>query len=845
MSDKQAAARIIPVAIEDEVKESYLNYAMSVIVSRALPDVRDGLKPVHRRILYGMHSMGLRSDRPFKKAARIVGDVLGKFHPHGDQSVYDALVRLAQTFSLRYPVVNGQGNFGSVDGDPPAAMRYTEAKLHKVAEEILRDINKETVDFGPNYDDSDEEPLVLPGAFPFLLANGASGIAVGMATNIPPHNLREIAHAVGAMLDDPDISGEKLCEHIKGPDFPTGGTIYGYRGIRSAYLTGKGRVVVRACFTIEESKRGRDVIVVNEIPYMVNKANLITRIADLVRDRKIDGIADLRDESDRNGMRIVIELKRDSNVKVILNQLFTHTQMQVNFNVNSLALVEGRPQVLTLRDMVRHFIAHRHEVVVRRTRFDLRKAEEREHILLGLKIALDNIDEVIRIIREAADVETARTSLMATFELSERQAQAILDMRLQKLTSLETKKIVDELEEVRALIRDLRELLGSELKIRELIKRETYEIAEKFGDERRTRIEPHEIEAIDIEDLIQKETMVVLLSHRGFIKRLPYSSYKTQGRGGRGLNSSSNLRDDDFIEHVFLGSTHDHVLFFTSVGKAYYLKVHEIPEASRHAKGTHVKGLLEISADEDIASVLPLRDFDPTIHLFFATARGQVVKIKANAFINARRRGIRAVKLDDGNRLVSVLITSGNDTILLVSRQGRGLRLSETDVRPMGRNTGGVRGLKLLPQDEIAGACAAPDDGQVLLLTEYGAGKRTACSEFTLHGRGGQGMKAFTVVPGGSDTPGTGEVVAVLPVSEGNEFIAVSSQGLTVRLRAEDVSVQGRTARGVSVMNVEPPDYVVGVATIDADAEEGGDQPQNPDERASAESGTVTGEGEA
>ncbi len=819
MSDQPTTGRVIPVAIEDEVKESYLNYAMSVIVSRALPDARDGLKPVHRRILYGMSVMGLRSDRPYKKAGRVVGDVLGKYHPHGDQSIYDALVRLAQDFSMRYPAVDGQGNFGSVDGDPPAAMRYTEARMHKIAEEMLRDINKETVDFGPNYDDSDEEPLVLPAAFPYLLANGASGIAVGMATNIPPHNLREIADAVAATLDNDDITNDELIKYIKGPDFPTGGIIYGHRGIRSAYLTGRGRIVVRSRFVIEESKRGRDVIVVNEIPYMVNKATLITRIADLVRDRKIDGIADLRDESDRNGMRIIIELKKDTNVKVILNQLFTHTQMQVNFNVNALALLDGRPKVLTVGDMVKSFIRHRHEVVVRRTQFDLRKAEEREHILIGLKIALDNIDEVIRIIRESADVESARNALMATFELSERQAQAILDMRLQKLTSLETKKIIEELEEVRALIRELRELLGSEQKLRDLIKRETYEIAEKHGDERRTAIEPDEIEAIDIEDLIQKEDMVVLMSNRGYIKRLPFSSYRTQGRGGRGLNSSSNLRDDDFIEHVFIGSTHDHVLFFTSAGKVYYLKVHEIPEASRQAKGTHIKSLLEIAADEDIASVLPLRDFDPEVNIFFATSKGQVVKIKSNAFVNARRRGIRAVQLVEGDRLVTVLITSGQDNLLLVSRHGQGLRFSEDEVRTMGRNTRGVRGLNLRRGDEIAGVCIAPDGGHVLLITEHGSGKRTPFSEFTLHGRGGQGMRAFSVLEATDESTGTGEVVAVLPVADGDDFIAVSGQGVTIRLRAEDVSIQGRAARGVNVMNVVPPDYVVGVAKLDLDDE--------------------------
>lgn len=836
MSDRQNMDRIIPVAIEDEVKESYLNYAMSVIVSRALPDVRDGLKPVHRRILYGMNGLGLRSDRPYKKAARIVGDVLGKYHPHGDQSVYDALVRLAQEFSMRYPVVDGQGNFGSVDGDPPAAMRYTEARMGRVAEEMLRDINKETVDFGPNYDDSDEEPLVLPAAFPYLLANGASGIAVGMATNIPPHNLREIADGVAAMLDNDEITNDELNAYIKGPDFPTGGTIYGTRGIRNAYRTGKGRIPVRARFVIEENKRGREVIVVHEIPYMVNKATLITRIADLVHDRKIDGIADLRDESDRNGMRIVIELKRDTNVKVILNQLFTHTQMQVNFNVNTLALVDGRPRVLTLQDIVRAFIDHRHDVVTRRTQFDLRKAEEREHILIGLKIALDNIDEVIRIIRESADVEAARNGLMSTFELSERQAQAILDMRLQKLTSLETKKIVDELEEVRALIRELRELLGSEEKLRALIKRETYEVAEKYGDERRTNIEYSEIEAIDIEDLIQREDMVVLVSHRGYIKRLPYSSYRPQGRGGRGLNSSSNLRDDDFIEHIFIGSTHDHVLFFTSAGKAYYLKVHEIPEASRQAKGTHIKSLLEIAADEDIASVVPMKDFDPEVNLFFATAQGQVVKIRSSAFVNARRRGIRAIQLVDGDRLVTVLFTSGDDNLLLVSRHGQGLRLHEEHIRTMGRNTRGMRGLKLKSGDEIAGACLAPDDGYVLLITEYGSGKRTSFADFTLHGRGGQGMRAFSVTEADEEGGGTGEVVAVIPVVEGDDFMAVSAQGVTIRLRAEDVSIQGRSARGVSVMNVERPDYVVGVAKLDA-------ADRDPDEEQPAESGGET-EGE-
>ena len=831
MSDISSEGRVIPVAIEDEVKESYLNYAMSVIVSRALPDVRDGLKPVHRRILFGMHEMGLRADRPFKKAARIVGDVLGKYHPHGDQSVYDALVRLAQTFSLRYPVVNGQGNFGSVDGDPPAAMRYTEARMTRLAEEMLRDINKETVDFGPNYDDSTEEPLVLPAAFPFLLANGASGIAVGMATNLPPHNLREIAAAVGAVIDNPNIGVEQLMKFISGPDFPTGGIIYGTRGIRSAYRTGRGRIVVRARFVLEENKRGRDVIVVNEIPYMVNKAALVTRIAELVHDRKIDGIADLRDESDRNGMRIVIELKKGVSPKVILNQLFTHTQLQVNFNVNALALVHGRPQVLTLREMIQYFINHRHEVIVRRTKYDLRKAEEREHILEGLKIALDNIDEVIRTIRESADVDTARTSLMERFGLTEIQAQAILDMRLQRLTSLETQKIIDELEQVRALIRELRELLASESKIRALIKAETQEITDKYGDERRTAIELDEIEEIDIEDLIQKQDMVVLISSRGFIKRVAFNAYTAQGRGGKGSLSSGNLREDDFIEHVFVASTHSNILFFTSVGKAYYLKVHEIPEAARTAKGTHVKALMEISADEDVSSVVAVKDFNQNAHVLFATSAGQLVKVPTAAFVNAKRRGIRAIGLREGDTLVTAFITQPNDEVFIVSRHGQAARINESTIREVGRGAQGVRGLRLKDGDELTAAPIASNDPDVLLVTQQGYGKRTAFEEFAVHNRGVQGVRAYSV------SEETGEVTAAVPVSEGDEIIAVTSQGKTVRLKTDEITRQGRTARGVRVMTVMMPDYVTGVAklTIDEEEEQTATPVETADETADAD----------
>ncbi|MCK4543343.1 MAG: DNA topoisomerase (ATP-hydrolyzing) subunit A, partial [Spirochaetales bacterium] len=585
---------VIPVAIEDEIRESYLNYAMSVIVSRALPDVRDGLKPVHRRILYAMNEMGLKSDRAFKKCGRIVGDVLGKYHPHGDQSIYDALVRLAQDFSLRYPVVKGQGNFGSVDGDPPAAMRYTEAKMQKIAEKMLQDIRKETVDFGPNYDDSMTEPLVLPAALPYLLVNGTSGIAVGMATNIPPHHLGEVCDAIAAHIDNPEMTSNDLMEFVKGPDFPTGGIIFGTKGIKDACLTGRGKITVRSRFVLESTKTGRDVIIITELPYTVNKANLIIRIADLVREKKIEGISDLRDESDRDGMRIVIELKKGAIPKIILNHLFTHTSLQQNFNVNALALVNRRPKLLTLKDTIFHFINHRKEVVTRRARFDLKKAEERAHILEGLKIALENIDEVVKTIKESKNVDAARNNLREKFNLSEKQAQAILDMRLQKLTGLETKKIIEELEEVLKLIACLKDLLSSEQKILEVVKTEILEIKNTFGDERRTEIVPEEVEAIDIEDLIKKEDMVVLISNRGFIKRVPVTSYRSQGRGGKG-SSSAKLKNEDFLEHIFIGSTHDYILFISSEGKAYWIKVHEIPEGSRASRGTNIKAFLAIS----------------------------------------------------------------------------------------------------------------------------------------------------------------------------------------------------------------------------------------------------------
>ncbi len=808
--------KVIPTAIEDEIKESYLNYAMSVIVSRALPDVRDGLKPVHRRILYSMHEMGLRSDRAYKKCGRIVGDVLGKYHPHGDQSIYDALVRLAQFFSMRYPVVNPQGNFGSVDGDPPAAMRYTEAKMARIAEEMLKDIQKETVDYGPNYDDTLQEPLVLPGAFPYLLANGASGIAVGMATNMPPHNLVEIGGAINAYIDNPDCTIDELMEHVKGPDFPTQGIIFGKRGIRDAFHTGKGKVTVRARCSLEETNKGRERIIVSELPYAINKATLIIRIADLVKNGKIGGIADLRDESDKQGTRIVIELKRGAVAKIVLNQLFSHTSLQANFNVNNLALVDGRPKLLNLKDMIHYFVRHRVDVVTRRTKHDLRKAEEREHILEGLKIALDNIEEVIQTIRSSKDVDTARHQLMTKFDLSERQAQAILEMRLQKLTNLETQKIVDELEEVRRLIAYLKDLLSSEAKILGVVREETNALVEKYGDERKTEIIPDEVERIDIEDLIKKENMAVLISNRGYIKRIPVSSYRNQGRGGKG-SSSANLRDEDFIEHLFIASTHDYILFISSEGKAYWLKVHEIPEGSKATRGSHIKALLAISANEDITAVVALEEFSEERFIFMATRKGTVKKVKTSDFANAKTRGIIALKLEQGDNLVSAILTCGKDTVLLASRNGHLLRYDENEVRPMGRSSRGVRGMRLSEGDEIVGVLWVEEEGKIFLITENGFGKRVDYDQFTPHGRGTRGQIAYKT------DEKTGEVIGVLSIKESDEVVGITSRGNTIKFTAESVPIQGKTARGVTLVNIQKPDQLVGVARVikDEDKEEG------------------------
>jgi DNA gyrase subunit A len=798
---------VIPVAIEDEIRESYLNYAMSVIVSRALPDVRDGLKPVHRRILYAMNEMGLKSDRAFKKCGRIVGDVLGKYHPHGDQSIYDALVRLAQDFSLRYPVVKGQGNFGSVDGDPPAAMRYTEAKMQKIAEKMLQDIRKETVDFGPNYDDSMTEPLVLPAALPYLLVNGTSGIAVGMATNIPPHHLGEVCDAIAAHIDNPEMTSNDLMEFVKGPDFPTGGIIFGTKGIKDACLTGRGKITVRSRFVLESTKTGRDVIIITELPYTVNKANLIIRIADLVREKKIEGISDLRDESDRDGMRIVIELKKGAIPKIILNHLFTHTSLQQNFNVNALALVNRRPKLLTLKDTIFHFINHRKEVVTRRARFDLKKAEERAHILEGLKIALENIDKVVKTIKESKNVDAARNNLREKFNLSEKQAQAILDMRLQKLTGLETKKIIEELEEVLKLIACLKDLLSSEQKILEVVKTEILEIKNTFGDERRTEIVPEEVEAIDIEDLIKKEDMVVLISNRGFIKRVPVTSYRSQGRGGKG-SSSAKLKNEDFLEHIFIGSTHDYILFISSEGKAYWIKVHEIPEGSRASRGTNIKAFLAISVDEEIRAVVSFSEFRDDNYIFMGTARGIVKKVKTADFKNARTRGIIAIRLDQGDRLIDAHLTGGNDELVLLSRRGLALRCPEEAVRAMGRASRGVIGLKLAGSDELSAVLSVVEGEQMFLISENGYGKRTKYDCFTPHGRGTRGQIALKA------NEKTGELAGALSVSEENEIVCITSQGNTLKLELKQVPTMGRNASGVRIVNIEKPDFLVGAQRV-------------------------------
>jgi len=805
---------IIPIPIEEEVKTSYLNYAMSVIVSRALPDVRDGLKPVHRRLLYAMEELGLRNNAPTKKSARITGDAMGKYHPHGDLSLYDALVRMAQDFSLRYPLVQGQGNFGSIDGDPPAASRYTEAKLSKIGEEMLADLDKETVDFVPNYDESLKEPVVLPSGIPNLLVNGSSGIAVGMATNMAPHNLHEVAHAIAAYIDNPDISLDEIMQYIKGPDFPTGGIVYGLQGIRDAYETGRGRLIVRGRFVIETLKNGKEQIVFTEIPYALNKTTLVTRIADLIRDKIIDGISDLRDESDRDGIRIVLELKKGAITKIVLNQLFMHTPLQSTFGVINLALVDGVPRCLSLKELIQHYVNHRFEVVTRRSQFELRKAEERAHILRGLVIALQNIDEVVAIIKGSRNVETAKIRLSERFGLSDIQAQAIVDMRLGRLTSLETEKILAELSEIEARIAYLKALLADPAAIHRVIKEELLALADKYGDERRTEIVPSQVEQINLEDLIKPEEMVILISNKGFIKRISVNQYRSQGRGGKGSNSAA-LIEDDFIQQLFIANTHDYILFISSWGKAYWLKVLEIPESSRQSRGSHIRSLLAISEDEEISAVVDFSDFSDQQFILMGTLKGVVKKVATKEFVNAKTRGIIGISLDEGDRLVSAILTGGSDEVVLISRKGQALRMKESEVREMGRQARGVRGILLKDDDELAAMLRVDPEESMLVITQNGFGKRVKYELFTPHSRGTQGQMIY------DPDDASGEVIKAVSVAEEDEVMVITSMGKTIKLDVSSVRQMGKSARGVRIVNIEAPDFVIGMDKVVQQQEEG------------------------
>jgi DNA gyrase subunit A len=814
--------RIVSRLIDAEVKESFINYSMSVIVSRALPDVRDGLKPVHRRVLYAMNELGLVPGRPYKKAATVVGDVLGKYHPHGDSSVYDALVRMVQDFSLRYPLIDGQGNFGSVDGDPAAAYRYTEAKLMPIAMELLADIEKGTVDYVANYDDRLQEPRVLPSGIPNLVVNGSSGIAVGMATNIPPHNLREVIAAIVHLIAKPEATTAEIRKLIKGPDFPTGGYIYGREGIFNYQETGRGRIVMRARAVIEEKESSnKSQIVVTEIPYQVNKANLVKQIADLYKEGKLAGISDLRDESDRDGMRIVIELKRDAIPRVVLNQLYKHTTMQSTFGVINLALVPDAntgqlvPKVMPLKELLEHYIAHRHEVVVRRTQFDLDKALDREHILEGLKIAVDNIDAVIKLIRAAEDTPQASTQLQARFKLSERQAEAILNMRLAKLTGLEIEKLEQELKEVRAEIKELRSILASRDKRMKIMTEELLELSAKYGDDRRTEITSDEGE-FTIEDLIAEEDMVVTVSHSGYIKRTSVSTYKKQRRGGRGLNGQG-LKDEDFVEHLFIASTHDYILFFTDDGRCFWLKVHEIPLAGRAAKGKPVVNLINVTADTTVRAMVPVREFSDKQYLMFATQLGTVKKSALTEYSNPRSTGIKAIKIERGDQLIDVQITEGNNDIVLATKYGLSIRFSEKDVREMGRDTTGVKGVELSEGDEVKGMVVIKRDATLLVVTAKGMGKCSPIEEYRVQRRGGKGILTL------NRTEKTGEVVALKEVLPDDELMLITKQGVVIRMPVKGIRVSGRNTQGVKLVHLDDGDIVCDVARVVTEDDEGGE----------------------
>ena len=804
---------IIPINIEDEMRGAYIDYSMSVIISRALPDVRDGLKPVHRRILYGMDELGVNYNRPYKKCARIVGDVLGKYHPHGDTAVYDTMVRMAQEWSLRYPLVDGQGNFGSIDGDSPAAMRYTEARLRRISEEMLADIKKSTVDFQANYDDSAQEPTVLPSKIPNLLANGASGIAVGMATNMPPHNLNELVNGIIAYIENNEITIAELMEYIVAPDFPTGGIIYGYQGVKSAFETGRGRVVMRAKAEIETTKKGRERIVVTEIPFMVNKASMIEKTANLVNEKKIEGISDIRDESDRKGLRIVYELRKDSIPNVVLNNLFKYTQLQSSFGVNNVALVKGRPLTLNLKELIKHFVDHRHQVVIRRTEHDLKEAEKRAHILEGYLIALDNLDEVIALIRNSRDPETAKTGLMEQFQLSEIQAKAILDMRLQRLTGLERDKIQQEYDEVVELIKSLKEILDSEDLRMQIIKDELKDIQQRYGDERRTEIE-HSADDFTDEDMIPNEEMVITISHQGYIKRTPLTEYRTQGRGGVGAKGAGS-KDDDFTEHLFTAFTHNYLLIFTEFGKVYWKKVWAIPEGSKVAKGRAIQNLINIESGDQIRAVINVQnlkdeDYINNHYLIMCTQQGTIKKTTLEAYSRPRSNGINAITIKDGDKLLEVKLTNGDNHIVIAKKTGRAIHFHEQDVRPMGRTAAGVRGVTLEGEnDRVVGmVCVSREDSDLMVVSEKGYGKRSSIEDYRITKRGGKGVKTINL------TEKTGALVSIKEVVDTDDLMIINKSGITIRMEVQTVRVMGRATQGVKLIRLNEGDEISSVEKI-------------------------------
>ena len=812
--------RIIPINIEEQMKSAYIDYSMSVIVSRALPDVRDGLKPVHRRILYDMSAeLNLYSDKPTRKSARIVGDVLGKFHPHGDSSVYDAMVRLAQDWSMRYPLVDGQGNFGSMDGDSPAAMRYTEARMKKITDEGMADIEKETVDWTLNFDDTIPEPTVLPTRIPLLIVNGASGIAVGMATNMAPHNLSEVVDACCAYVDNPDITGEELLRYVKGPDFPTGGIIYGYEGVREAMLTGRGRVMMRAKTEIEHTPSGRECIVVTEIPYMVNKAEMIKKIADMINEKKIEGISYINDESDRNGLRIIIILKHDAVASVVLNTLFKNTPLQTSFAVNNIALVNGRPQLLTMRDLIRHFIDHRHDVVVRRTRFDKRKAEERLHIVLGLLIAQDNIDEIVHIIRSSQTPDLAKQAMIERFDLTDIQASAIIEMRLRALTGLERGKLIAERDELTKLIAHLTEVLENVSMQMQIVKDELLEIKEKYGDERRSQI-VYASEEFNPEDFYADDDMVITISHMGYIKRTPLAEYRTQHRGGVGAKGSAT-RDEDFIEHIYVASMHNTMLFFTEKGRCYWLKVYDIPEGARSSKGRAIQNVIQIEPDDKVRAYINVKrlndeEYVNNNYIIMCTKDGTIKKTRLEAYSRPRQNGVNAIVIREGDQLIEAKLTSGQAEVMIAAREGKAIRFNENTVRPIGRVGAGVRGISLDEGDEVVGMiCVEPDSKQdVLVLSENGYGKRTDLDEYRITNRGGKGVKTINI------TEKTGKLIAIQAVTDENDLMIINRSGLTIRTSVSQIRLAGRATQGVRIINLREGDAIASVMAVPAAGEE-------------------------